>query len=200
MRAPDDLNVNNSLQFVNTVTSPTNELLSVQFTPGKSNGTNVVDSVIDKRSVQTVDVNIQTLTSSKSNGTMNDTYKEQSNFKIPVRVQGNTEEIKPIDSDVFVGVSPRKRSARFYLSGIVNKSTRSGTLRFIEMKNVKTTFLQLFYGKYIYSSSISAKLNVPEDCASLIESDAFWPSGVWCRRWLSNRDWQLRWNESPEDE
>jgi len=123
LRAPDDLNVNNSLQFVNTVTSPTNEPLSVQFTPGKSNGTNVVDSVIDKRSVQTVDVNIQTLTSSKSNGTMNDTYKEQSNFKIPVRIQGNTEEIKPIDSDVFVGVFPRKRSAIFYLSEIDNKST-----------------------------------------------------------------------------
>jgi hypothetical protein len=33
LRAPDDLNVNNSLQFVNTVTSPINEPLNVQFTP-----------------------------------------------------------------------------------------------------------------------------------------------------------------------
>ena len=49
---------------------------------------------------------------------MNDTYKEQSNFKIPVCIQDNTEEIQVVDSDVFVGVSQRKRSARFYLSGI----------------------------------------------------------------------------------
>jgi hypothetical protein len=33
---------------------------------------------------------------------MNDTYKEQSNFKILVRIQGNTEEIKLVDSDAFV--------------------------------------------------------------------------------------------------
>jgi hypothetical protein len=104
---------------------------------------------------------------------MNDTYKEQSNFKIPVHIQDNTEEIKLVDSDVFVGVSQRKRSARFYLSGIDNKSTRSGILQFLEMKNVKNTFLQLFYGKY-NSSRISAKLNVPVDCASIIETDAFW--------------------------
>ena len=33
---------------------------------------------------------------------MNDTYKEQSNFIIQVRIQGNTEEIKLVNSDVFV--------------------------------------------------------------------------------------------------
>ena len=30
-------------------------------------------------------------------------YKEQSNFKIPIRMQIKTEEIKPVKIDVFVG-------------------------------------------------------------------------------------------------
>ena len=58
LRAPDHLNVNNSLQFVNNVVSPINEKLNVQIITDKSNGTNVVDSVIDKRSLQIVDVSI----------------------------------------------------------------------------------------------------------------------------------------------
>ena len=33
---------------------------------------------------------------------MNDTYKEQSNYTIQVRIQGNTQEIKPVNNDVFV--------------------------------------------------------------------------------------------------
>ena len=51
-------NVNNSLQFVNNVMCPINEQLNVEITPDKSNSTNVVDSVIDKRTLQVVDVNI----------------------------------------------------------------------------------------------------------------------------------------------
>jgi len=72
--APEDLNVNKSLQLVNIVVSPINEQLNVQLTPDKSNGTNVVESAIDKRSLQLVDINIKTLTSSKSDRTLNDTY------------------------------------------------------------------------------------------------------------------------------
>jgi hypothetical protein len=34
IQAPDDLNVNNSLQLVNNVVSPINEDLNIQFTPG----------------------------------------------------------------------------------------------------------------------------------------------------------------------
>ena len=49
LEAPDDLNVNKSLQLVNIVVSPINEQLNVQLTPDKSNGTNVVESAIDKR-------------------------------------------------------------------------------------------------------------------------------------------------------
>ena len=133
LRAPDHLNVNNSLQFVNNVVSPINEKLNVQIIPDKSNGTNVVDSVIDKRSLQIVDVSIYTLTSSKSDGMLNKTYKEQSKFIISVRIQGITEEIKLVDNDAFVDVFPS--SAIFYLSGI-------DTL-FLTMLNVKTIVRQI---------------------------------------------------------
>ncbi|CAC5398849.1 unnamed protein product [Mytilus coruscus] len=122
--------------------------------------------------------------------------KDQLNFKIPVRVQVNTEEIKPLNKDIFVGVTQRKRSARYYLSGIDNKSTRSGILQFLDVKGVNSTFLQLYHGKYNYSR-ISAKLNVTEESASIIETEAFWPAGVRCRRWLNNHDWQNRCNETP---
>ena len=57
---------------------------------------------------------------------MHDPYKVQHNFKTPVRLQDNPKAIQPINRHAFVGVSPRKKMARFYLSGISNKSTRSG--------------------------------------------------------------------------
>jgi hypothetical protein len=40
-----------------------------------------------------------------------------------------------VNSDVFVGVSSRKRLARFYSSWINNKSTRSGILQFLVLKD-----------------------------------------------------------------
>ncbi|CAG2225389.1 unnamed protein product [Mytilus edulis] len=54
---------------------------------------------------------------------------------------------------------------------------------FLEVKGVNTTFIQLFHGKYNYSR-ISAKLNVTEESASIIETDEFWPAGV--------RSWNVR--------
>ena len=46
LRTPDELNVNYSLQLVNNE-RPINEQLNIQITADKSNGTNVVDSVIN---------------------------------------------------------------------------------------------------------------------------------------------------------
>ena len=42
-------------------------------------------------------------------------YCNNDEYKIPVRIQGTTEDIKSTNDDFFVGVS-RKRSARFSLS------------------------------------------------------------------------------------
>ena len=102
LRTPDDLNVNYSLQLANNVECPINEQVNIQITPDKSNGTNVVDTDFVKHSLQLADVNIQDLTSYKPDRTMNDTYKEQSNNTIQVRIQGNTQEIEPVNNDVFV--------------------------------------------------------------------------------------------------
>jgi hypothetical protein len=66
---------------------------------------------------------------------MDEPYLVQHNFKVSIRLQDNTKAMKQINSDVFVGVSPRKRSAIFYLSWINNKSTRSGILQFLELKD-----------------------------------------------------------------
>jgi hypothetical protein len=102
LRAPDDLNVNYSLQLANNVECPINEQVNIQITPDKSNGTNVVDTDFVKHSLQLADVNIQALTSFIADRTMNDTYKEQSNYVIQVRIQGHTQEIEPVNNDVFV--------------------------------------------------------------------------------------------------
>jgi hypothetical protein len=67
-------------------------------------------------------------------------YCNNDEYKIPVRIQRTTEDIKSTNDDFFVGVS-RKRSARFYLSGIDSKSTRTGIVRYLELKGVTTTFL-----------------------------------------------------------
>ncbi|CAC5372012.1 unnamed protein product [Mytilus coruscus] len=198
VRASGELNVSKPLHSADTNKSQMNEHVNVQTTPGKNNGTEVtlkesdhLSSPVDhsKHFMSNPELDQLTETSEVPN-------KDQLNFKIPVRVQGNTEEIKPLNKDIFVGVTPRKRSSRYYLSGIDNKSTRSGILQFLEVKGVNSTFLQLFHGKYNYSR-ISAKLNVTEESASIIETEAFWPAGVRCRRWLNNHDWQNRCNETP---
>ncbi|CAG2250537.1 unnamed protein product [Mytilus edulis] len=196
VRTSGELNVSKPLHSADTKKSQINEHLNVQTTPGKNNGTEVTLKESEHLSspvnhsehfVSNPELDHATETSNVSN-------KDHLNFKIPVRVQGNTEEIKPSNENFFVGVTPRKRSARYYLSGIDNRSTRSGILQFLEVKGVNTTFIQLFHGKYNYSR-ISAKLNVTEESASIIETDEFWPAGVRCRRWLNNHDWQNRCNE-----
>lgn len=93
---------------------------------------------------------------------------------------------KPVPADIFAGV---ERKARFYLSGINEKSTRKVILLYLEKYGVKVTYLKLFKDKH-NTAQISAKLNVTEETANIIDTDNFWPTGVMCRRWLSNREWQ----------
>jgi hypothetical protein len=124
-------------------------------------------------------------------------YRNNDEYKIPVRIQRTTEDIKSTNDDFFVEVS-RKRSARFSLSGIDSKSTRTGILRYLELKVVKAMFLQLFHGRYS-SSRLSAKLNIKDESAEIIESENFWPECVQCSRWLSNRDWYNRRNDKSAE-
>ena len=61
------------------------------------------------------------MTSFKADRTMNDTYKEQSNYVIHVRIQGHTQEIEPVNNDVFV-VYFRGKDQQYF---IYQEGTRS---------------------------------------------------------------------------
>ncbi|VDH93289.1 Hypothetical predicted protein [Mytilus galloprovincialis] len=110
---------------------------------------------------------------------------------------GSTAAVQSTDDNFFTGVS-RKRSARYYLSGIDSKSTRSGIMTYLESRNVQVTYLRLFQSRNSLRY-VSAKLNVSEQCANIIEGENFWPSGVHCRCWLSNQAWYQRSSEVPSD-
>lgn len=92
------------------------------------------------------------------------------------------------EEDIFIGVTYRK-TARYYLSGIDKTSSRSGIANYIERKGVKITHLMLFKPKF-GRSRVSAKVNVPLEFATTVESPDFWPDGVRCRQWVNNREWE----------
>jgi hypothetical protein len=100
---------------------------------------------------------------------MDDPYQVQHNFKVSIRLQDNTKAIKQINSDVFVGVSPRKTMTKFY-------TIRQHDLEFYNFLSWKMT---------INSSRVLvyAKLNIPEGYGNIIETDAFWLYVIRCRRW-----------------
>ncbi|CAG2248803.1 unnamed protein product [Mytilus edulis] len=142
------------------------------------------------------------LDSHKDNGLREIDKQLNTTYKIPVRLDGVTENIdtSPADSDenFFTGVK-RKRTARYYLSGINPKSTRSGILAYLEKENVHVTYLRLFNPKHS-AQRVSAKLNVVENCADYVEAHNFWPDGVQCRKWLSNYEWNHRFSNETENE
>ncbi|CAC5396962.1 unnamed protein product [Mytilus coruscus] len=129
-----------------------------------------------------------------------DHYKsdDPATYRIPVRLQGSTAAVQSTDDNFFTGVT-RKRSTRYYLSGIDSKSTRSGIMSYLESRNVQVTYLRLFQSRNS-SRYMSAKLNVAENCANIVESENFWPINVYCRRWLSNQEWYQRVSESTSDQ
>ena len=120
------------------------------------------------------------------------------NFKIPVRYGGVTEDIETTDDSFFKGVK-RRRTARYYLSGIDSKSTRAAMVSYLESQSVRVTYLRLFKSKH-NSRIVSAKLNVDENSADVVEARDFWPEGVNCRRWLSNFEWNQRITDETEDD
>lgn len=118
-------------------------------------------------------------------------------FNIPTRVGGATSEIKSVDENFFTGVT-RKRTARYYLSGIDARSTHSGLKHYLESRNIHVTYLKLF-SRRENARSISAKLNVAAQCADEIEADGFWLDGIYCRRWYSNKEWYNNQSEGQNE-
>jgi hypothetical protein len=92
-------------------------------------------------------------------------------YRISVRLKGETENLFTTNDDFFTGVT-KKRTARYYVSGIDPKSTRSGIITYLEQRDVHVTFLRLFNTKH-NSYRTAAKLNVSESSASIVESPNF---------------------------
>ncbi|CAG2223403.1 unnamed protein product [Mytilus edulis] len=123
---------------------------------------------------------------------------ENITYKIPVRLEGVTSHVETTNENFFTGVT-KNRTARYYLSGIDSKSTRAGILSYLETKNVHVTYLRLFSTRN-NDRRISAKLNIAENCAEIVETENFWPKGVYCRKWLSNREWNQRFTDDAHHE
>jgi hypothetical protein len=91
------------------------------------------------------------------------------------------------DEAIFEGVT-YKRNARYYISGIGHRSTRLGLLYFLQQKGISVSHFVLFKPKYP-GSRMNAKINVAPADAEIVESPGFWPRGISCRPWLSEREW-----------
>lgn len=116
------------------------------------------------------------------------------NYKIPVRVNQITSELQELNKErecnnIFVGVTRKQRLRGFSIGNIDSKSTKAGIVHYVENKGVKVNRIALFNGR---NNTLSAKINVENTNASLLEQKGFWPANVFCRRWMSNTKWQKR--------
>uniref|UniRef100_A0A8W8LUV6 Uncharacterized protein n=1 Tax=Magallana gigas TaxID=29159 RepID=A0A8W8LUV6_MAGGI len=102
------------------------------------------------------------------------------------------------DADIFEGVT-RKRNARFYISGISPRSTQLGMINFLKDRGISVSLCVLFKPKR-EGARRNAKINVSLKDAFTIESENFWPKGISCRPWLSNKQWQDRIARSDDAE
>lgn len=82
--------------------------------------------------------------------------------------------------DIFLGVTYTK-AARYYLSGINHESTYEGI-------KLKISYLTLFKPKGRYAVR-TAKIKLSPKCSQTVEAPGFWPDGVHCRKWYSEREW-----------
>lgn len=116
--------------------------------------------------------------------------EKQNGYRIPVRCQGVTEPTIIDDENCFRGVIKHK-TARYYIAGIHPNTTRTSIIEFLEERGVHCTYLKLFKKKE-GQRTLSAKLNINKEHVPCVEKRRFWPSGVFCREWLSNQEWNQR--------
>ena len=123
---------------------------------------------------------------------------DQNDSLYSVKLNENCDDTQSNHSeDVFRGVR-YKRNARYYVSGIDRDSNKHGILRYVENKGVKVTHMVMFKPRTPRSQH-RMKINVPLAHASIVERYDFWPDGVECRRWYSNREWEARCSRQERD-
>lgn len=84
-----------------------------------------------------------------------------------------------MDADIFEGVT-RKCNARYFISGISQRSTKLGMTNILKDRGVPVS-LCLFFKPKGEGAGRNAKINVEVQDACKIESDCFWRNGISCR-------------------
>ena len=87
-----------------------------------------------------------------------------------------------IDADGFIGVDRRrKRTKKFFISGIHESVKESQILSYLEQRNITPTHISLFRSQR--RGTRSAKIHIPSLMGSLVQTESFWPKFVKCRLW-----------------
>ena len=87
-----------------------------------------------------------------------------------------------IDADGFIGVDRRrKRTKKFFISGIHERVKESQILSYLEQRNITPTHISLFQSQR--RGTRSAKIHIPSLMESLVQTESFWPKFVKCRLW-----------------
>ena len=113
------------------------------------------------------------------------------------KIQYNQSKHSSDDEDIFEGVS-YKRNARYYLSGMGHRSTQLGMVNFLNRKGITVSHFVFFKPKYP-GSRRNAKINVAPSDAQIVEAPGFWPRGISCRPWLSEREWDKKLSRSDRE-
>ena len=75
----------------------------------------------------------------------------------------------------------RKRSKRFFLSGIDENVKESQICPYLAEKNIVLSKVSMFQSKR--RGTISVKIHIPSDFSSLVLSENFWPKFICCKLW-----------------
>ena len=87
-----------------------------------------------------------------------------------------------IDTDGFIGVDRRrKRTKKFFISGIHESVKESQILSYLEQRNITPTHISLFRSQR--RGTRSAKIHIPSLMGPLVQTESFWPKFVKCRLW-----------------
>ena len=103
----------------------------------------------------------------------------------------NTSNIQPQNAEeVFIGARRRRRYQKYFVSNIVESSTRKGIIAHFEQNGVEIHELNLFRGR---NDKCYAQVTVDTKYSEKVESDNFeWPDGIFCTYWKASSKRQER--------
>ena len=96
----------------------------------------------------------------------------------------------------FSGVT-KQRIARYYIGGIIKSSTETGLRNFLSDREINITHLRFFNRQD--RKSASAQINVPVESRDIIESENFWPKGIYVKPWVSKQKFLSQFNNHTDN-